>query len=165
MKTTTGQIVISASVLVPLAHPGFVPVQPDELQPGMSDLGGSLLQTRHSGLEEVLVTAQKRAERLRDVPISITVLAAVQLDRSRYCTVRDEIGMGPLWVRPVTEGTDMKDTRPILRWLLRALSRIVRADFPTLVMITVLAAIGLVGYAMHLVFEIFMELLKRAQFV
>src|SRR5688500_16632532 len=35
-----------------------------------------------AGLEEIVVTAQKRDERLQDVPISISVLDGVTLDRS-----------------------------------------------------------------------------------
>jgi iron complex outermembrane recepter protein len=38
---------------------------------------------RRNELEEVIVTAQKRAERLQDVPISITVLTGEELDSSR----------------------------------------------------------------------------------
>src|SRR5687768_12883917 len=34
------------------------------------------------GIEEIIVTAQKREEQLQDVPISMTVLGGVQLDRA-----------------------------------------------------------------------------------
>ncbi|MBL8271318.1 MAG: hypothetical protein JNL55_33265, partial [Steroidobacter sp.] len=40
-------------------------------------------------LEEVIVTAQKRAERLIDVPISLDVLSADQLAERRIETVKD----------------------------------------------------------------------------
>jgi iron complex outermembrane recepter protein len=41
-------------------------------------------QSPSVGLEEIIVTAQKRSERLQDVPISITVLAGDSLDRSTF---------------------------------------------------------------------------------
>src|SRR5687767_6957790 len=47
---------------------------------------GSLAQTPQepagNEIEEVMVTAQKRSERLQDVPISIAVLGGAELDQS-----------------------------------------------------------------------------------
>lgn len=48
-----------------------------------------------SNLQEVVVTAQKRAERLQDVPISISVLSGVALDQSTTQGVLDELGRVP----------------------------------------------------------------------
>ena len=42
-------------------------------------------------LNEVVVTAQRRAERLQDVPISITVLDGARLDRSSFTSVREAL--------------------------------------------------------------------------
>jgi iron complex outermembrane recepter protein len=46
-------------------------------------------------LEEIIVTAQKRAERLQDVPISITALSGVELDRSVLASVNEELNRVP----------------------------------------------------------------------
>jgi iron complex outermembrane receptor protein len=46
-------------------------------------------------LEEVVVTAQKREERLRDVPMSVSVLAGKDLDRSSGAGVTDALNLVP----------------------------------------------------------------------
>jgi iron complex outermembrane receptor protein len=46
-------------------------------------------------LEEVLVTAQKREERLKDVPISISVLGGQDLDKSTFQGVTDALNTVP----------------------------------------------------------------------
>ena len=46
-------------------------------------------------LEEVVVTAQKRMERLQDVPIAISVLSGEDLDRSSGTGVRDALNLVP----------------------------------------------------------------------
>ena len=46
-------------------------------------------------LQEVIVTAQKRAERLQDVPISISVLGAQDLDRSTLSGVTEALNLVP----------------------------------------------------------------------
>lgn len=46
-------------------------------------------------VEEIVVTAQKREERLQDVPISISVLKGDDLDRSTYQGVRDTLNTVP----------------------------------------------------------------------
>lgn len=48
-----------------------------------------------TSLEEVVVTAQKREERLRDVPISISVLKGADLDRTTSGGVMDAISRTP----------------------------------------------------------------------
>lgn len=44
---------------------------------------------RRGVLEEIIVTAQKREERLQDVPISISVLSGVELDKSNIADLRE----------------------------------------------------------------------------
>src|SRR5580658_4071724 len=46
-------------------------------------------------LQEVIVTAQKRAERLQDVPISISVLSGTELDQSSVMSVTDALNQIP----------------------------------------------------------------------
>jgi iron complex outermembrane receptor protein len=47
------------------------------------------------GLEEIIVTAQKRQQREQDVPISLTVVGGGDLDRSSTLGVSDALGMVP----------------------------------------------------------------------
>lgn len=58
---------------------------------GISDGGGG-------ALEEIIVTAQKREERLQDVPISISVLSGRELDSSTYSGVTDALEAVPGFV-------------------------------------------------------------------
>jgi len=46
-------------------------------------------------LEEIVVTAQKRAERLQDVPISISVIGGESLDKSSITSVTDALSLVP----------------------------------------------------------------------
>jgi outer membrane receptor protein involved in Fe transport len=46
-------------------------------------------------LQEIIVTAQKRAERLQDVPISISVLSGTELDQSSVMSVTDALNQIP----------------------------------------------------------------------
>src|SRR6185369_13028426 len=46
-------------------------------------------------LTEVIVTAQRRAERLRDVPISISVLEGAELDKATGSGITDAINRMP----------------------------------------------------------------------
>jgi outer membrane receptor protein involved in Fe transport len=57
------------------------------------------------GLEEVVVTAQKREERITNVPISISVLSGKELDRSRGGGLFDELSAVPgVAVSPTSQG-------------------------------------------------------------
>jgi len=57
-------------------------------------------------LEEVVVTAQKRAQRLQEVPISVTALTATELVANRVDNVRDLNGLAPnLTTRPSAGGS------------------------------------------------------------
>lgn len=52
-------------------------------------------ETEPTGLQEIVVTAQKREERLQQVPISISVLNGESLDRSTVRSVRDALNTVP----------------------------------------------------------------------
>ncbi|HQR91645.1 MAG TPA: hypothetical protein PLH31_20695 [Caulobacter sp.] len=41
-----------------------------------------------TGLEEIIVTAQRREERLQDVPVSVTAFGAKELERRQITDVR-----------------------------------------------------------------------------
>src|SRR5690606_32885324 len=47
------------------------------------------------GVEEIMVTARKREERLRDVPDSITALSAAAIEQSGVRTVKDVATLVP----------------------------------------------------------------------
>jgi iron complex outermembrane receptor protein len=46
-------------------------------------------------LDEIVVTAQKRAQRLQDVPISMSVMAGTELDKSSIQSVTDALSLVP----------------------------------------------------------------------
>jgi iron complex outermembrane recepter protein len=52
-------------------------------------------ETSDMKLEEVVVTAQRREERLREVPIAISVLGGADLERSTYAGVTEALAMVP----------------------------------------------------------------------
>jgi iron complex outermembrane recepter protein len=57
--------------------------------------GGAQSTTQSSELEEVLVTAQRRGERLQDVPITVTVLDAEQIQYARVQQIGDVASRTP----------------------------------------------------------------------
>ena len=67
-------------------------------------------QRNPQGLEEVIVTAQRRAEQLQDVPISITVLRTEELDRSSDRGVADAINRVPGVINAVSSTTARNGT-------------------------------------------------------
>src|SRR5688500_15887194 len=56
---------------------------------------GAQSTTQSSKLEEVLVTAQRRGERLQDVPITVTVLDAEQIQYARVQQISDVASRTP----------------------------------------------------------------------
>src|SRR5207237_501276 len=50
---------------------------------------------RDNAVEEVIVTAQKRAERLQDVPLAITAITSQSLERSGALSLRDVVALAP----------------------------------------------------------------------
>lgn len=57
--------------------------------------GVAAQQAKPEGVEEVLVTAQKRTERLQDVPIAISALTASQLESRNILSVADLSAIAP----------------------------------------------------------------------
>src|ERR1700743_3964846 len=46
-------------------------------------------------IDEIVVTAQKREQRIQDVPISLSVMGGADLDKSSVQSVSDALSMGP----------------------------------------------------------------------
>jgi iron complex outermembrane receptor protein len=67
--------------------------------PAVADETNTGAQSDSSALDEVVVTAQKRTERLQDVPISISALSAADLSRSNVQTTSDlpSVVSGLVW--------------------------------------------------------------------
>lgn len=58
------------------------------------------------GLEEIVVTAQKREQSLQDVPVAVTAVTQAALESNRVVTVADLSGIAPnVTVRPAAGGT------------------------------------------------------------
>lgn len=73
---------------------------------GIVCLPGATLAQNAPALDEIVVTAQKRAQNLQDVPISITALTADSLVANRVQNVRDLSALAPNFtVRPSPGGT------------------------------------------------------------
>src|SRR5207244_8673415 len=66
------------------------------------------------GLEEIIVTAQKRVENLQDVPISVQVLDTAKLEQLNIVNIDDYVKFAPgiAYVRGEGQGgKDRKSTR------------------------------------------------------
>ena len=60
----------------------------------------------NAGLEEIVVTAQKREQSLQDVPIAVTAISEASLEANRIVNVADLSGIAPnVTVRPAAGGT------------------------------------------------------------
>ncbi len=60
----------------------------------------------NGGLEEIVVTAQKREQRLQDVPVAVTAISEASLETNRIVNVADLSGIAPnVTVRPAAGGT------------------------------------------------------------
>ncbi|MBV1687938.1 TonB-dependent receptor [Novosphingobium sp. G106] len=61
-----------------------------------------------SGLEEIIVTAQKREQSLQDVPVAVTAISEASLETNRIVSVADLNGIAPnVTVRPAAGGTQI----------------------------------------------------------
>ncbi len=62
----------------------------------------------NGGLEEIVVTAQKREQSLQDVPIAVTAISQASLETNRITSVADLNGIAPnVSVRPAAGGTQI----------------------------------------------------------
>ena len=60
------------------------------------------------GLEEIVVTAQKREQSLQDVPVAVTAISQASLETNRIVSVADLNGIAPnVSVRPAAGGTQI----------------------------------------------------------
>jgi len=74
-------------------------------EPAAAAPGQSESQQSEAQLQEVIVTAQKRSERLQDVPISISVLGGKELDSSRFEGMTEALSAVPgVAVTPAFQG-------------------------------------------------------------
>lgn len=65
-------------------------------------------EARADQLEDIVVTAQKREQRLQDVPVAVTALSAETLQANRITSVADLSGLAPnVTVRPAAGGSNI----------------------------------------------------------
>src|ERR1700730_17365116 len=88
MRTWTGAIAIVTAACVTLLS---VSTLAAETPTGKGNSGTASVTT----LEDVIVTAQKRDERLKDVPISISVISGADLEKSSVFSVTDALTQVP----------------------------------------------------------------------
>lgn len=81
-----------------------VPTATDQTSQSKTDGADSAGTDKGQRLEQVVVTAEKREERLQDVPISISVLGGNELDTSTSSGVLDELTRVPGIVIPPPSG-------------------------------------------------------------
>ncbi|MFV8819279.1 TonB-dependent receptor [Haliea sp. E17] len=63
-----------------------------------------------TALEEVIVTAQKRAQSIQDVPVAVTALSEDTLEANRVFSIEDISGLAPnALVRPTAGGTNIPE--------------------------------------------------------
>ena len=63
-------------------------------------------EAENVGLEDIVVTAQKREQSLQDVPIAVTAITQASIESNRIVTVADLSGIAPnVTVRPAAGGT------------------------------------------------------------
>jgi iron complex outermembrane receptor protein len=89
---------ISACTIAVCGAMGFAPQVFGEAQPAAEP----------GGLEEIVVTAQRREERLQDVPISVTALTGSQLQQQQVFDVTRLTNAAPsVWVAQALDPTDI----------------------------------------------------------
>jgi iron complex outermembrane receptor protein len=76
------QSLLAASMLAGLAYSAYA-------QPPATGQAGASQENSGTTLEAVIVTAQKRSERLQDVPVTISALSNADLQRANISTARD----------------------------------------------------------------------------
>ena len=69
---------------------------------------GAMQAETSAGLEEIVVTAQRREQSLQDVPVAVTAISAASLQTNRIVSVADLNGIAPnVSVRPAAGGTQI----------------------------------------------------------
>jgi iron complex outermembrane receptor protein len=97
---------LASSVWIGVFTASPIPAQPPTAAPPISAQPETPAQ---SPLEAIIVTAQRRAERLQDVPITVTDLSAEQLDRANVVSTSDIARLTP-GLRYDTEGPFVEPT-------------------------------------------------------
>ena len=60
-------------------------------------------QAREGGLEEIVVTAQRREERMQDVPLAVTAFSQMELEAAQIKDTKDLVRFTPSLYRVVRE--------------------------------------------------------------
>jgi outer membrane receptor protein involved in Fe transport len=73
------------------------------------------IETAYAQIEEIIVTARKRAESLQEIPLSVTAFTATEIERSGIARIDDIAKLTPSLV--FDQGFSAQDTRPTIRGL------------------------------------------------
>ncbi|TVV76739.1 TonB-dependent receptor [Sphingomonas solaris] len=97
-----GTALTAATIVPALAHAQTADAQSVTEQP----LATEATPQANGGLEEIVVTAQKREQRLQDVPVAITAISEATIQANRITSVQDLSGLAPnVIVRPAAGGS------------------------------------------------------------
>jgi len=91
-------LAVTSAAVFALAGAGACPAQSARVASAAADQDASQNTPGESGetpLQEIVVTAQKRAEKLQDVPISISVLSGAALDTTTAMGMSEQLGRVP----------------------------------------------------------------------
>ena len=114
MSSVFGQSLLAAASLVALATPAFAQDNPPE-----NDRNAG-------GVEEIIVTAQKREQNLQDVPVAVTAFSAATINRLGLSSTEDLAGLHPTLiislpaalVRASASAVSRIRISPSIRWAL-----------------------------------------------
>lgn len=105
MKTILGKGCALTALAVCL---GYATAASAQTQPGADGSATDAPSQVDTGVPDIIVTAQRRAENLQDVPIAVTALDASALQTNRIVDVRDLDGSAPnLTVRSIVGGSSL----------------------------------------------------------
>lgn len=93
MKLTI-RIALATTALAAFASPGAAQ-QAAPVDPAAAPQDGAAISPADAASQDIVVTAQRRAERVVDVPVSITVASQAQLERQQVNTVNDLARIAP----------------------------------------------------------------------
>jgi iron complex outermembrane receptor protein len=86
---------LAGSSLIAIALCAATPVQAQDLAPSLADESGSAQDAQPVDSGEIVVTALRRNEKLRDVPVSITAVNAEGLEKAGIANLRDLGNIAP----------------------------------------------------------------------